>query len=255
MRIALRVSLFGLVVSVILGCQNTSSQVTKPQPDRAAEINLELGIEHFKKGNLSEAKNKIDKALEQNPRFARAQAAAGLLYDRLGETKKAESHFERAMSLDSKDPDIANNFSTFLCKNGRHERGEKVALQAATNPLYKTPEIAYVNAGNCARAAGQPARAEENYRKAIAIRPRLNAALYEVTELKLTQKDYLSARGFYQRYMEQSRTSPASLWLCVRIERGMNNAPVADNCAQRLRNEYPSSAEARALIESERKSE
>ena len=253
MRIALlRVSLFGVVVG-LFGCQS-NSQVSKPQPDRAAEINLELGIEHFKKGNLSEAKNKIDKSLEQNSRNARAQAAAGLLYDRLGESKKAENHFERAMSLEPKDPDIANNYSTFLCKSGNYEKGEKVALQAATNPLYKTPEIAYVNAGSCARAAGELERAEQNYRKALAARPRFGNALYELTDIKLTQKDYLSARGFYQRYMETSRTSPGTLWFCVRIERGLNNTPVANNCAQRLRNEYPSSPETRALNESERKS-
>jgi type IV pilus assembly protein PilF len=247
-------ALLGLIAGGMLGCANNSSQLSKPQPDRASEINLELGIGHFKKGNLSEAKEKIDRAVEQNPRNAKAQATAGLLYDRLGEVKKAESHFERAISLDPKDPDIANNYSAFLCKNGRYERGEKVALQAAANPLYKTPEVAYANAGYCARAGGNLARAEENYRKALSVKPRFGAALFELTEIKLTQKDYLSARGFYQRYMELSRTTPGTLWLCVRVERGMQNTPVADNCAQRLRNEHPSSAETRALIESERKS-
>jgi type IV pilus assembly protein PilF len=249
----LRVSVIGVVVGGMLGCVNNSSQVTKPQPDRASEINLELGIGHFRKGNLSEAKEKIDRALEQNPRNAKAHAAAGLLYDRLGEFKKADSHFERAMSLEPKDPDIGNNYAAFLCKNGKHERGQKVAQQTAANPLYKTPEIALVNAGNCARAAGDMAAAEADYRRALSVNPRFGAALFEVTEVKLAQKDYLSARGFYQRYMEVSRTSPATLWFCVRIERGMNNASVANNCAQRLRNEYPSAPETRALLESERK--
>jgi type IV pilus assembly protein PilF len=253
MRVAmLRASLIGFIAVGLLGCMGNSSQMSKPQPDRASEINLELGIEHFRKGNLSEAKDKIDRALEQNPRNAKAQAAAGLLYDRLGEAKKAESHFDRAMSLEPKNPDIGNNFAAFLCKNGHHERGQKVAQQTAANPLYKTPEIALVNAGNCARAAGDLASAEAHFRRALNVNPRFSAALYEITEIKISQKDYLSARGFYQRYMEVSRTSPATLWFCVRIERGMKNASVANNCAQRLRNEYPSSAETRALIESER---
>ena len=252
MRIALlRGSLIALVASSTIGCAGNDN-ITKPQPDRASEINLELGIQHFKKGNLSEAKDRIDRALEQNPRNAKAQAAAGLLYDRLGEARKADSHFDRAVSLDPKDPDIANNYAAFLCKGGHYAKGEKVALQAATNPLYKSPEIAYVNAGGCARGAGNMARAEENYRKAIAVQPRFANALYEMTEIKLAQKDYMSARGFYQRFMEQTRTSALTLWSCVRIERGLNNTPVANNCAQRLRNEYPSSSETRALNEAER---
>lgn len=251
MRIALlRVSLIVLVAGSTVGCGGDN--IVKPKPDRASEINLELGIQHFKKGNLVAAKDRIDRAVEQNPRNAKAQAAAGLLYDRLGEARKADSHFDRAVSLDPKDPDIANNYAVFLCKGGHYAKGEKVALQAATNPLYQSPEIAYVNAGGCARSAGNMARAEEHYRKAIAVQPRFANALYEMTEIKLAQKDYMSARGFYQRFMEQTRTSPVTLWSCVRIERGLNNTTVANNCAQRLRNEYPSSAETRALNESER---
>jgi type IV pilus assembly protein PilF len=240
----------GLAMSTS-GCMS-SNGMPKAQPDRASDINLEIGIDHLRKGNLSQAKEKIDRALDQNPRNAKAHAAAGLLYDRLGETKQADNHFDRAMSLEPKDPDIGNNYAAFLCKNGRYERGEKVALQTASNPLYKTPEIALVNAGNCARAAGELGRAEEDYRRALNVKPRFNAALYELTEINLTQKNYLSARGFYQRYMEVTRTSPATLWFCVRIERGLNNASVADNCAQRLKNEFPSAPETKALLDSER---
>jgi type IV pilus assembly protein PilF len=249
----LRLSLTCVVAASLVGCMsNNSSQMSKPQPDRASDINLEIGIDHLRKGNLSQAKEKIDRAIDQNPRNAKAHAAAGLLYDRLGDIKQADAHFDRAISLEPKDPDIGNNYAAFLCKNGRHERGEKVALQTAANPLYKTPEIALVNAGNCARAAGDLASAEADYRRALSVKPRFGAALHEITEVKLTQKDYLSARGFYQRYMEVSRTSAASLWFCVRIERALKNASVADNCAARLKNEYPSAAETKALMESER---
>jgi len=255
MRIALlRASLIALLAATVVGCASNSNQVTNPQPDRASDINLELGIDYLRKGNLTQAKEKIDRAVEQNPRNAKAHAAAGLLYDRLGEAKKADSHFDRAVSLEPKDPDIGNNYAAFLCKSGKHEKGEKVALQTAANPLYKTPEIALVNAGNCARAAGDLTRAEENYRRALSVRPRFANALHELTEVKLSQKDYLSARAFYQRFMESTRTSASTLWMCVRIERGLNNTPVANNCASRLKNEYPSAPETKALIESERTS-
>ena len=60
----------------------------KPQPERAAEINLEIGIDYLRKGNLPQAKEKIDRALEQNPRNAKAHSVAGMLYDRLGDREK-----------------------------------------------------------------------------------------------------------------------------------------------------------------------
>lgn len=237
------------------GCVNHSSELNKPQPDRASEINLEIGIDYLRKGNLNQAKEKIDRAVDQNPRNAKAQMAAGLLYDRLGETKKADSHFDRAISLEPKDPEIANNYSAFLCRNERYERGEKFALQAANNPLYKTPEVAFLNAGNCVRAGNNLTRAEENYRKAVQARPKFAQALFALAEIEYQQQDYLSARAFLQRFMELGRASPQALGLCVRTERALNNASAAGGCAARLKNEYPSAAETKELLESERKRE
>jgi type IV pilus assembly protein PilF len=242
----------GIVAFAISGCMTNSSEMSKPQPDRASEINLEIGIDHLRKGNLREAKEKIDRALSQNPRNAKAQMAAGLLYDRLGEMKKADAHFDRALALDPKNPDLANNYAAFLCKNGRYERGEKFALQAAANPLYNTPEVGYVNAGNCVRADKNIERAEQHYRKALGVQPRFGAALFSLAELELEQQNYLSARGFLERYLVVSRTSPSTLWLGVRIERGLGNAATANQYAQRLKNEYPNAAETKQLLQSER---
>jgi type IV pilus assembly protein PilF len=251
MRRAL-VTAIGAMVLGIAGCASNSDKLRKPEPDRASEINLEIGIDHLRKGNLPQAKEKIDRALEQNPRNAKAQMAAGLLYDRLGETKKADAHFDRALALDPKNPELANNYAAFLCKNERYQRGEKFALQAATNPLYATPEIAYVNAGNCAQNAKDLKRAEGYYRQAIAAQPRFAAGLFALAELELQQQNYLSARAFLERYLAVSRTSPSTLWLGVRIERGLGNTAAANQYAQRLKNEFPSAAETRLLLQSER---
>jgi len=252
MRRALVTAMSVLCLGIAACASNESGKLHKPEPDRASEINLEIGIDHLRKGNLPQAKEKIDRALEQNPRNAKAQMAAGLLYDRLGDIKKADSHFDRALTLDPKNPDLANNYAAFLCKNERYERGEKFALQAASNPLYGTPEVAYLNAGQCAQAGKDLKRAEGYYRQAIAAQPRFAAGLFALAELELQQKNYLSARAFLERYLSVSRTSPSTLWLGVRIERGLGNAAAANQYAQRLKNEFPQAAETKQLLQSER---
>jgi type IV pilus assembly protein PilF len=118
--------------------------------------------------------------------------------------------------------------------------------------LYKTPEIALLNAGNCARGAGAMQRAEENYRRALVVQPRFGEALFQMADLEYEQKEYMSARGFLERYLEVGRTSPATLWLGVRIERSLGNKAQAQHYAQRLKSEYPSAAQTQALLESER---
>ena len=241
-----------LGLSLLSGCVSNSSQITKPQPERAAEINLHLATDHLRKGNLQQAKDKIDRSLQQNPRDGQAHSVAALLYGRLGDADKADMHYQRAISLMPQDPQIKNNYSAHLCQRDRYARGEKLALEAAENPLYKTPEFGFLNAGNCARNAGDMARAEQHYRRALQIRPRFDEALMQMAELEYQQQQYLSARAFLERYLAVSKTSPASLWLGVRIERGLGNEPQARQYAQRLKNEHPTAAQTRELLESER---
>lgn len=242
-------------VLVLAGCASNNNNVTTPQPEKAADINLDLGVDYLRKNNLPAAKEKIERALAQNPRNARAHALAAMLYIRLGDTNKADTHFQRAVSLDGQNPEIKNNYAVYLCQQGRYDKGEKLALEAATNPLYKTPEVAFLNAGNCARGAGNSKRAEENLRRALAVKPRFSEALFQMAELEYQQTEYMSARAFLERHLEVARTSAATLWLGVRIERGLGNATQAQHYARRLKSEYPSAVQTKELIESERKGE
>lgn len=241
-----------LALALLSGCVSNSSQLGKPQPERAAEINLHLAIDHLRKGHLQQAKEKIDRSLQQNPRDGQAHSVAALLYGRLGDARKTDMHYQRAISLLPQDPQIKNNYSAYLCQRDHHARGEKLALEAAENPLYKTPEFGFLNAGNCARNAGDMVRAEQHYRRALQIRPRFDEALMQMAELEYQQQQYLSARAFLERYLAVSKTSPASLWLGVRIERGLGNEPQAQHYAQRLKDEYPTAVQTRELLESER---
>ncbi|MDY6945696.1 MAG: type IV pilus biogenesis/stability protein PilW [Pseudomonadota bacterium] len=237
----------------LAGCVSDKPKpLSKPEPVRAAEINLEIGTDALRKGNLNQAKEKIDRAIEQNPRNSKAQITAGVLYERLGDTDKADQHFAKGLALDPDNPEVQNNYGAFLCQRGKHERGEKLMLQAATNPLYRTPEVAYLNAANCARNGGDLKGAEENLRKSLQARPKYSDALFQMADLQYKQTDYLSARGFLERYMEVGRSSPATLWLGVRIERGLGNVAAAKNYAERLKLEYPRAAQTKELIESER---
>ena len=250
----MRALLILVSLTTMAGCVSSSTQpLSTPQPERASDINLELGIDYYRKGNLAAAKDKIDKAIEQNPRNAKAQAAAGLLYDRLNDPKKSAAHMERAISLDPQNPDIQNNYAVMMCKRGEHAKGEKQFVKAAENPLYKTPEVAYLNAGNCAREANDLASAETYYRKALSSRPRFQEALYQMAALEFQNKSYMSARGFIERFLAAGKSTPSVLWLGVRIENALGNESAASNYGQRLKLEYPSAAETKQLLESERK--
>jgi type IV pilus assembly protein PilF len=238
-----------------VGCASSGS---RPKDERemtqlqqAADFNAQLGSDYFRQGNWSEAKEKLDRALEEDPRNVNAHMIAGLLYDRLGELDKAETHFQRAVALDEKNAEVRNAYSVFLCRHEKYAAGEKNALIAAAEPLYKAPETALFNAGNCARDSGNPARAEKHYRKALEFQPRFAPALLSMAELEFRSGQYLPARAFLERHFAVAQPQPPALLLGVRIETALGNRSVAADYARRLKNDFSSSDEAKALSSAE----
>jgi type IV pilus assembly protein PilF len=246
-----------LAAASLLGvAPNVGAQQTQAEREKAAAINAELAITYLKQDNLRAAREKVDKALEQNPRSAEAQMAAGFIYDRLGEDKKAGAHFEQAVKFGGKDnPDTLNNAAVFQCRKGNRKRGEELFLQAAASPLYRTPEVAYANAGHCARSDGRPQDAERYFRQALALRPNMADPLLALAEIKYEAGNDMLARAFVQRYHEAGPATAQSVWLGYRVERRASDAAAAEQYARRLRMEFPTSAETAALFEQESKSQ
>lgn len=227
-------------------------KLNSKQRMEAAEANTQLAIAYMREGDLVTARAKLERALSQDPNLATTQMTAGFLYDRLGDTEKADGHFERAMKLGKDDPIIMNNYAAFLCRKGDKKRGEALFLQAATSPLYRTPAVAYANAGRCARADGRPKDAEKYFRQALAIQADQRDALYQMAELYFETGNYLQARAFLDRYQSSAEVSAGSLWLDYRIERAMGDYEQANASAARLKRDYALSPEVGLLLEAER---
>lgn len=243
-----------IVAGSITACVSSEPQLGMKDSEAAAAYNLQLGVDYFRQGDLSQAKDKLDRSLQQNPKNAQTYVASGMLYDRLGEARKADQYFNKAVDLEPKNGEIVNSYAVFLCRKGDHAKGEQMALQAATNPLYKTPEAAYLNAGNCAVDAGRDAKAEEYFRKALALRPNFSAALLQMAELEFKGGNYLPARGFLERFQQSAKPTSASLWLLFRVETALGNAGQSADYARRLKQEFPTATETKALLELEKKS-
>ena len=232
------------------------AQQTQADREKAAAINAELAITYMKQDNLRAAREKVDRALQQNPRSVEAQMAAGFVYDRLGEDKKAGAHFDQAVKLSGKDnPDALNNAAVFQCRKGNKKRGEELFLQAAASPLYRTPAVAFANAGHCARADGRPKDAERYFRQALARSPNMPDPLLALADIQHEAGNDMQARAFVQRYHEAAPATAQSVWLGYRIEHGAGDSAAAEEYARRLRMEFPTSAEAALLFDQERKAQ
>jgi type IV pilus assembly protein PilF len=241
-----------LFLAVAVNAAAQEPRMDRKQRDEAAVVNAQLGMEYMRQGDLVAAREKIEKALGQSPNQASVQMAAGFLYDRLGEDAKAQASFEHALKLGKGDPDVLNNFGAFLCRKGDKKRGESYFLEAAASPLYRTPAVAYANAGRCARADGRPKDAEQYFRKALEFKAEQTDALFQLAELYHDIGSELQARGFLDRYSAVAPPSAASLWLGYRIERGLGDYGQAAEYAARLKRDFPTSPEVGELLQVER---
>lgn len=237
----------GIVIACALGAGAGQAFASTDPAAEAARYNAQLGIAYLKQGKLEVARDKIERALSQNSRDAAVQTAAALLYDRLGDERRADRAYSTALRLDARNPDLQNNYAVFQCRRGEHAKGEKLFEQAAKNPLYRTPAVAYTNAGVCARSANDLARAEDYFRKALELQPMFPDALLQLADLAFARGNGLQARAFLERFFASTPATPDALALGMRVERALGDTAAANDYASRLKREFPSSSQARDL--------
>jgi len=244
--------LAAVLVSVMAqGCVSTTTSRTA-EPERAARANLDLGVEYMRRGQPERALEALEQALEYDPRLAAAHSTIAIVYEQLGDPDTAEQHYLRATQLGQDDGSAANTYAVFLCRNGRWSDAEPYFRRAVANVRYPTPAAALTNAGLCARTAGDLEGAEVYFREALMRDARFPDALYHMADLSYLAQDYLAGRAFTQRYLASAGRTPEVLLLCVRIERALDAAQAAADCADQLRRSFPNSAEVAQLTAIER---
>ena len=247
--------IFGLVIVALLlsSCNQATGNGSLDISERSnevAETNLNLGIAYLKRGEYEKSLEKLNKALEADPHYTLTLNALGLLYQKLGDNAKAEQYFKQALGIRSNDPYTLNNYGQFLCANNRFDEAQNAFMSAAKNPLYETPEISITNAGTCALKNDQPDIAEKFFREALDKNPKVPIALIQMSQLSYDQGNYLSARGYLQRYLAVSKHTPASLWLGIQIEQQLGDKNTLSSYALLLKHKFPDSDEAKLLQES-----
>ena len=213
------------------------------QNEKASAINVQLGIGYLQQNKLDLASQKLNKALRQDPESASAHNAFAILQDRLNQLDKAEYHYEKATKLDRNDSQAANNYGTFLCKNGRELESEKYFPQALDNPLYSTPEYAYTNAAVCLLKVDQVKPAKEYLRKALTERSDFAPALLTMGGLLFDEMDYEEARLYLDRYHLVAKPGPRSLWLSIQTALKLDPDADVSELVQRLQTDFPESRE------------
>lgn len=243
---------------LLAGCAGqTTSQSNIPDPSsnlggetaerHRARIHTELGAGYFSQRQIAVALEEFSAATQIDPSYAQAHNGLGLVYGALHENEKAENSFKRALQLDPSSSESHNNYGTFLCSRNRVDESIREFLAALKNPLYATPESAWLNAGICALKKGDQEKAEVYLQNALQAQPGLRNANYHLAGIYFARGDATQANKFFQKSMQGGDPSPEMLWLGIQIARAVGDRNAESSHSMLLRNRFPDSEQTRAL--------
>lgn len=236
-----------LVFSLIFLSACSSTQNRSVDLKRAATLNAEMGNRYMAQGDLESAVKKFEKALRQDPSLPDAHAGYGLLMSQLGESAKAKKHFKKALKKDPYNSDFLNNYGVFLYREGDVEEAEKRFLAALKDPLYKTPEFAYTNAGRCRVKQGDDITAESYFNKALSANPRFPDALLQIAKVYQRRGKFQLAYAYMQKYEQYGTQTADTLWMLSGLANRMGDKNKAASYQLLLRNKFPESEQAAQL--------
>jgi type IV pilus assembly protein PilF len=248
-----RLALLALAVTLLAACSSTSSGGNNLKPseetdaEKAAALNKQLGTVYLRQGNLALAKEKLERAEKYNPRDPETHSVLALLYEKLDVPDQVDDQYKTAIRLAPKNPQIINNYAVYLCKTNRADQGVKRFLEAARNPLYLTPELAYSNAGVCLRAAKRYEEASNAFAHALQIRPSYAEAMFQATDLDMERGQVAQARERLDKYLTSYEATADLLVLGVRLARAQDDRMGEEKYTRRLRVEFAGSEQLRSL--------
>lgn len=240
--------LLGAMAALLLigGCISTTtgSPERKANQGDAAELNYQLGARYYRKGDYDLARDRLELALEQNPKNGLAWSALGLTYEALGNVRLAEDAYDNAVRVAPREFKIQENYAVFLCRQDRYDDARKYFDKAIKAPTNDFSEQTYTNAGVCMMQKPDNVAAEEYLRAALERRPNYGEALLQMSVLSYETGDTLRARAFLQRYLGSNMPTAPVLYHGILIEEKLGDDAARRQYTLQLLRDFPDSAEA-----------
>lgn len=247
------------IVVVLFGCsggqglravhQPISQQTVMGEARSKAKTHTELGAAYFQDKRLGTALDEARKAISLDRSYAPAHNLLALIYMELGQTQLAQDAFERALQLAPGDPDFSNNYGFFLCNSGQEKKAMEYFQAALADPLYSTPAAAMLNAASCSVRMKDDKSAEAFLLRALKLEPDNVRALYLMSDLYFRGGRLGEARMKISELHSQMEPTAESIWLALRIARGLGNRHDEAAYVSVLRRKFSASPEYQKLMQ------
>lgn len=199
--------LFCIILTFLQGCMPNNEEsrqqiLKKPDLDKAATYNVQLGLSYLNQGDRPRAKKKLLTALKQSPKLPEAHSAIAYYFEQTSDVSQAEKYYLSALALSRNGGAQYNNYGAFLCRQGDYNKAEYYFLKAAADLQYVHTAAVYENIGLCALSASQIKKATYYFAKALANDPSRKVSLYELVKIKIKKGYNKEAFLLIQKYTD-----------------------------------------------------
>jgi type IV pilus assembly protein PilF len=246
-----------LIAMVILMCilpacvtEYSGSTPVKTDGSTALVQRVALARQYIGAGDWENAKRNLVLARQIDADNAEVYEAFALVYQSTGEFELAQENFERSLRLAPGLSRARNNYAAFLYSRGQFKAAEQEWIRVTHDSLYSGRPLAFMNLGLARLQLQDQAGAEAAFTRALSMDRRNPLALLELAHLRLDAGDTQAARQYYDVYrtvlVPQSSRGFA---LGIRLAQKTGDADAEGSYRLALRNLYPNSPEAQALLE------
>lgn len=226
-------------------------QNAAPDYQRAASVNVELGLGYLAQGQVARAKTKLMHALKLAPKMPETHSAMAYFLEMVGEIKDAEREHKKAIALSGKGA-MYNNYGAFLCRQNRFKEANQAFHNAIQDKEYPRTAEVFENAGLCALKAADQDSALQYLALAVRRDPNRASALLELAALDLNQGKTKEASDLLTRYKAIAEPSARSLWLGILVAKALNDDNAVASQALLLKNLFADSPEYQSYLQSEK---
>jgi type IV pilus assembly protein PilF len=138
-----------------------------------------------------------------------------------------------------------HNFAWFLCQQKRYPEADAQFSAALAQTQYREVVRTLLAQGVCQARAGRWGEAERTLARSYELDPANPVTAYNLSDVLMRRGEYDRARFYVGRINAVPElTTAQSLWLAVRIERGLGNQQAVQDQGRKLLDRYPQSDEA-----------
>ncbi len=221
------------------GSLNSLYALPSADKEKAAKINLELGIGYLKQEQMSRAKAKFTRAKELAPHLPEVHYTYGYFLERVGEKDEAEKAYLKAIALNSKEGNAHNMYGAFLCRRHKYKEAEKEFLRAVDDPSFNQMAETLENAGLCVLQIPEVARASEYFEKALRYDANRSDSLLELAIIKLQANKHSEAKEYYSKYNQLAKPNARSLLLGLELAKHFGDRNLEQSNKILLNAQYP----------------